>query len=215
MAKRRGEDRLAKARASQTKGRLSNASINKHMRHLHALLEYARERRWVDYNAASCKALPTSPRNVVMSIEETQRVIAELEGPPRDERGVLTAPSPNWSLMVRVAIYTGMRQGEILGLQWHDLHATDGALYVSRTWKDGAYSTPKTENGYRWVEVPKELDELRRWQTELRNISVSRRARPGLSDQRGPATRAREHSAARLVSGAETRGHLRLEDEGG
>lgn len=36
-----------------------------------------------------------------------------------------------------------------------------------------AYSPPKTENGYRWVEVPKALmDELRRWQTELRNVSV-------------------------------------------
>lgn len=87
---------------------------------------------------------------------------------------MLQAPSPNWSLMIRVAIYTGMRQGETLGLQWHDLRATNQALYVSRTWKDGAYSTPKTENGYRWVEVPKApMDELRRWQTELRNIGVS------------------------------------------
>jgi integrase len=174
IEKRRGKDRLTKARASQTRSRLSNASINKHLRHVHGILEYARERRWVEYNAASCKALPTSQRNVVMSIEETRRVIAELEGPPRDEHGVLTAPSPNWSLMIRVAIYTGMRQGEILGLQWHDLHSTNGALYVARTWKDGEYSTPKTDNGYRWVEVPKALmNELRRWQTELRNIEIS------------------------------------------
>jgi integrase len=76
--------------------------------------------------------------------------------------------------MIRLAIFTGMRQGEILGLQWQDLHATNSALYVSRTWKDGAYAPSKTDNGYRWVEVPKALmDELRRWQTELRNIGVS------------------------------------------
>src|SRR5262249_32303509 len=68
-------------------------------------------------------------RNVVMSIEETQRVIAELEGPPRDENGLLLGPSPNWSLIIRLAIYTGMRQGEILGLQWHDLHATNSAIH--------------------------------------------------------------------------------------
>jgi hypothetical protein len=62
---------------------------------------------------------------------------------------------------------------KLIYLQWHDLHATNGALYVSRAWKDGAYSPPKTENGVRWVEVPKTLmDELRRWQTELRNIKV-------------------------------------------
>jgi integrase len=76
--------------------------------------------------------------------------------------------------MTGIALFRGMRQGEILGLQWHDLHATTGALYVSRAWKDGAYSPPKAENGVRWVEVPKDLmDELRRSQTELRNIGVS------------------------------------------
>lgn len=54
------------------------------------------------------------------------------------------------------------------------LHASSAALYISRAWKNGAYSPPKTQNGYRWVEVPSALmDELRRWQTELRNIGVS------------------------------------------
>ena len=174
LAKRVRTDRLARARAVQKRKRLSNASINKHMRHLHTLFEYACDRRWVDYNPVNCRALPTAPRNVVMSIEETRRVMAELKGPPRDANGVLTAPSANWSLMIRLAIFTGMRQGEILGLQWHDLHASKAALYVTRTWKDGAYHPPKTQNGYRWVEVPAALmDELRLWRTELRNIKVS------------------------------------------
>jgi integrase len=131
-----------------------------------------------------------------MSIEETQRVMAELEGPPRDGRGLLTAPSPNWSLIIRVAIYTGMRQGEILGLQWHDLHATTGALHVSRAWKDGAYSPPKTENGVGWGEVPKDLmKELRRWQTELRNIKVSVEGH----DPIFPTSGARPHTHANVL----------------
>jgi integrase len=176
LAKRLGgTDRLGNARRVQARAKLSNASINQHLRHLHVLLEYALARRWVDYNAAAnFRSLPVSARSTVMSVEETRRVMAELKGPPRDANGILTAPSANWSLMIRLAINTGMRQGEILGLQWHDLHATNQALYVSRAWKDGKYQDPKTKNGFRWVEVPAALmDELRRWQTELRNIGVS------------------------------------------
>lgn len=188
-------------------------SINKHVRHLHAVFEYASERRWIDYNPVTCRALPTSPRKVVLSVEEVQRVMGELTLPPRDALGVLTSPSPNWSLMIRLAIFTGMRQGEILGLQWHDLHASKAALYVTRTWKDGGYSPPKTENGYRWVEVPIALmGELADRATQHRRIG--RRARPDLPDERGQAALARERPAARVVSGAEARGHLRLGDEG-
>lgn len=176
LAKRMGgSDRLASARRVQARAKLSNASINQHLRHLHVLLEYALARRWVDFNAAAhFRSLPVSPRSTVMSIEEMCRVMPELKGPQRDANGVLTSPSANWSLMIRLAMHTGMRQGEILGLQWHDLHATNQALYVSRAWKDGKYHDPKTKNGFRWVEVPQALmDELRRWQTELRNIGVA------------------------------------------
>lgn len=196
LKKRLGKDRLAKARATQARPRLSNSSINKHVRHLHLLFEYACERRWVDYNPVTCRALPTSPRKVVMSIEETQRVIAVLKGPPRYDNGLLISPSPNWSLMIRLAIFTGMRQGELLGLQWHDLHATSAALYISRTWKDGAYAPPKTENGYRWVEVPQAMmDELRRWQTELRNIGASVNGQ----DPMFPTSEGKPHSHANLL----------------
>ncbi|HEX5461433.1 MAG TPA: site-specific integrase [Steroidobacteraceae bacterium] len=196
LAKRVRTDKLARARAVQKRTRLSNATINKHTRHLHLLFEYACERRWVDYNPVTCRALATAKRKVVLSVEETQRVIAELQGAPRDERGVLMAPSPHWSLLIRVAIVTGMRQGEILGLQWHDLHPTNAALYVSRTWKKGAYRPPKTENGYRWVEVPTPLmDELRRWQTELRNIGIAVEGHCPIF----PTRRGKAHSHANLL----------------
>lgn len=81
-----GTDRLANARQVQARAKLSNASINQHLRHLHVLLAYALARRWVDYNAAAnFRSLPVSPRSTVMRIEETRRVMGELKGPPRDD----------------------------------------------------------------------------------------------------------------------------------
>ncbi|MGO9634457.1 MAG: tyrosine-type recombinase/integrase [Steroidobacteraceae bacterium] len=178
-------DALRQRRSDQPVPRMSRArrltlkpgphTINRSLRILRVLLEYAHAREWVLANAARrIEMLPAASRKVVLSDEELRRVLASTEGPPRDASGVLTAPSPNWALIIKVAALTGMRQGEILGLQWHDLHASADALYVERTWKDGQYNPPKTDNSKRWVEVPPSLMvELRTWQTELRNIGAS------------------------------------------
>ena len=54
-----------------------------------------------------------------------------------------------------LAITTGMRQGELLGLQWKEIDLEEGTLRVSRSVYDGVISPPKTNAGRRtiWVWV--------------------------------------------------------------
>jgi integrase len=175
--KNRREEKPMKRTSRARKAVLApgHATINRTLRNLRTLLTYAEKQAWVDRNAASLvEQLPARSRDVVLSVEELKRVLASAEGPPRDANGVLTAASPNWALIIKVGAFTGMRHGEILGLQWHDLHASENSLYVVRTSKGSYTNDPKTERGKRWVEVPPALmSELRTWQTELRNIGVS------------------------------------------
>lgn len=52
-----------------------------------------------------------------------------------------------------LAITTGMRQGELLGLQWKDLDLDAGTLRVNRSVYDGVVSPPKTSAGRRTIRL--------------------------------------------------------------
>jgi integrase len=54
-----------------------------------------------------------------------------------------------------LAITTGMRQGELLGLQWRDIDLDAGTLRVNRSVYDGAITTPKSSAGRRTMRLSK------------------------------------------------------------
>jgi integrase len=65
------------------------------------------------------------------------------------------------------AIYTGLRQGELLGLKWGDIELDTGKLYVRQQWTSGKFVEPKTRAGRRKVDLPPTLvAELRRWKLQ-------------------------------------------------
>src|SRR5215208_4381744 len=54
-----------------------------------------------------------------------------------------------------LAITTGMRQGELLGLMWKDIDLNAGTLKVNRSVYDGVISPPKTSAGRRTIRLSK------------------------------------------------------------
>jgi integrase len=56
------------------------------------------------------------------------------------------------------AARTGLRQGELLGLQWEDLNLAGGFLEVRRNWTHGTMTTPKSGESRR-VDLSRELME--------------------------------------------------------
>src|SRR3712207_16227 len=52
-----------------------------------------------------------------------------------------------------LAITTGMRQGELLGLQWKDIDLEAGTVTVNRSAYDGKINPPKTEAGNRTIRL--------------------------------------------------------------
>jgi integrase len=64
----------------------------------------------------------------------------------------------DYSPLIRIALYTGLRQGELLGLQWQDVDLDEGVLYVRRQWtRSNEYGPPKTAAGLRRIPLPKDL----------------------------------------------------------
>jgi len=73
-------------------------------------------------------------------------------------------------LFLHLALFTGMRRGEILGLQWKDIDLDQGTISVQRTLKEQTVLTPegigtsqlvvdepKTKSGYRKLAIPAPL----------------------------------------------------------
>ncbi len=69
-------------------------------------------------------------------------------------RALAPADYPFWGL----AIYAGLRRGELLGLYWEDVDLDEGVLRVERSWDPNyGYGPPKSEAGRRIVPVPGRL----------------------------------------------------------
>ncbi|QDE93647.1 integrase [Myxococcus xanthus] len=64
-----------------------------------------------------------------LTFEEAERLVADAE--------------PEWRTMILVAIKTGLRQGELMGLHWSDLDLQRGKLQVQRSLWKGVEGLPK------------------------------------------------------------------------
>ena len=73
-----------------------------------------------------------------------------------------TATEPTWGPMIRIAIRTGLRQGELRALKWDDVDLVRGVVHVRRSAYRMQVGTPKTKSSRRDVPLsPQALAELK------------------------------------------------------
>jgi integrase len=132
---------------SRTNAGLSPRSVQYIRAILRTALTQAMRWGYVERNVA---ALASPPRMVRMPVrplnaEQAQRLI---ENTREDRLGLLFA----------AAVYTGLRQGELLGLRWQDLDLDAGTLTVRQAVQkiDGAWQfvEPKSDRGRRTLPLP-------------------------------------------------------------
>jgi integrase len=81
---------------------------------------------------------------------------------PEQVRRFLAEAEPEYELLYRIAIFCGLRSGELLALQWGDIDWQRSQLCVNRSvWKK-QITTPKSVRGIRRIDLgPQLLDALR------------------------------------------------------
>ena len=99
--------------------------------------------------AIGCKLPPKKAKEMqVLTSDEMQRFIIQ-------------AKSDRYFELFVLELCTGMRRGEILGLQWDDLNMQTGELYIRRqvVLVDGniQISTPKTKSSIRTIIIPPDI----------------------------------------------------------
>src|SRR5215211_947891 len=143
--------------ADRLAAELSPTSVH----HIHAILHRALDQavRW-----------GLLLRNVTDAVDPPRRSSPEMQTwDTRQVAAVLTAAvDDDLEALWRLALLTGMRRGELLGLRWADVDLDAGALAVRRTLSRGSTSRlevgePKTGAGRRRVSLPTSaVESLRR-----------------------------------------------------
>ena len=69
-----------------------------------------------------------------------------------------------YKTLFKLAIMSGMRQGELLGLKWSDVDWENSQIHVQRTYNYQAWYKPKTKNSNRKIDLgPSMVADLKLW----------------------------------------------------
>ncbi|MBN1849407.1 MAG: site-specific integrase [Deltaproteobacteria bacterium] len=74
------------------------------------------------------------------------------------------AKEQKYKIMFMVAIFCGLRQGELIGLKWQDIDWENNQIHVQRTFTKGRFFDVKTKTSNRRVDLgPAVIKELKKW----------------------------------------------------
>ena len=114
---------------------------------LHRCLNDAQKRGLLGYNPAHAAIVPRAEHHEMGFMDEDQAM-----------RFLLAAKESRYEALYHLAVKTGMRQGELLGLKWSDLDWKKGILRVRRqlqriNHQGLIFSQPKTKTGFRSIQL--------------------------------------------------------------
>lgn len=128
-------------------GGLSSSTVSLYHGVLHRALDQAVKWRLIPHNPANAVDAPR-PNPPEMQTWTAEQARAFLVGTASDDLAALYV----------LALHTGMRRGELLGLKWGDIDVERGTLAVRRTLVKGpgglTFGTPKTSAGKRSIALP-------------------------------------------------------------
>jgi integrase len=123
---------------------------------LNQIMAYAVRHKLIDHNPCRDAERPRVS-------EKELRIISALT--PDQIRAFLDAtPSQKYKTLFLVAVMSGARQGEILGLKWSDVDFERKQLHINRTYTHRKFFSPKTAQSRRAIDLaPAVIRELAAW----------------------------------------------------
>ena len=98
---------------------------------------------------------------------------------PDEIRRLLDAQEEPLRTLLLTAVLTGMRQGELFGLQWEDIDFARHVIHVRRSLWHGTLGTPKSRRSRRAIDMPQTLEQA------LQQLSTTRRSEFVFCSERG------------------------------
>ena len=145
---------------------LSSKTIAEHHRLLHAMLQKAVYWQLILANPAERVQPPKTkkPKRKYYDDEQSKTLVSNLME--------LTEDQFKYKVAIILTVFTGVRLGELMGLEWSDINFKDGIVSINRSSQylaeKGVFTkTPKTESSIRDVAIPEFvvtlLEEYKYW----------------------------------------------------
>jgi integrase len=84
--------------------------------------------------------------------------------PPEIKKLIDAVPDQKYRTLFVLAIMTGARQGELLGLKWGDIDWENKQIHIQRTFNNGAWYDTETSTSNRKVDIGQAtISELKKW----------------------------------------------------
>lgn len=138
---------------SKTKKPLSGKTILEHHRLLRAMLHKAVYWQLIVANPAERVQAPKAkkPKRKSYDDEQTKILLENLE--------LLSVEDTKYKVAIILTIFTGVRLGELMGLEWQDVDFKNGIISINRSSQYlsdmGVFTkTPKTESSIREIAIP-------------------------------------------------------------
>ena len=158
---------------SKTKKPLSGKTILEHHRLLRAMLHKAVYWQLIVTNPAERVQPPKArkPKRRSYDDEQTKILLENLEK--------LTVEDTKYKVAIILTIFTGVRLGELMGLEWQDVDFRNGIISINRSSQYlsdmGVFTkVPKTESSIREIAIPEFiislLEEYKLWYEEQKSI---------------------------------------------
>ena len=144
-----------KKRNDGVEGGISATTVRRYTTVLRSILTLAYKLDYIPEDVGNSRKIEfpkeASTEIEVYTVEEVSEILKALENEPINIR-----------TLVEVAIFTGMRRGEIVGLKWGDIDFQNQKIHVKRSIykpKDGKAQEkePKSKYGIRTISIPEEL----------------------------------------------------------
>ena len=145
-------------------GKLSTKTIKLYKSMISSILDYAVKMQMIGDNPCRNVIIPNirTPEKDIYTIEEAQKLL-ELFDKESDHNF-------KYVCFFIMAMYSGLRLGELMGLEWKDIDFSTNVVKVVRTClyskEKGHYTdTPKTPKSRRCLKLPQEvINVLKKWQ---------------------------------------------------
>ncbi len=153
-----------------TGGALSRKTITHHLSFISSVFEYAIKMDMLTSNPCKRVTIPKYDANGNISSTAEKKIYTKEQ--TRQFIDMLDKAEMKYKVFFTLAIYTGCRRGELMGLEWKDIDLNTGMISISRTSNytsgKGIYTdTTKTRNSLRTIYIPQNIIELlRQYQKE-------------------------------------------------